>query len=130
MFFRTNGTKYSRMDRVKFFKGCLPQILLGPFFKWKFTWIAIDPIITLNLTLFKSMFPFYTAWNHQKSKAFLVRSSHRRCSVKNVFLKISQISQEKTGVFLWNLSHRCFPVKFRRTRILKNICERLLVWCF
>ena len=26
-------TKYSRMDQVKFFKGCLPQILLGPFLK-------------------------------------------------------------------------------------------------
>ena len=26
---RTFGTKYSRMDQVNFFKGCLPQILLG-----------------------------------------------------------------------------------------------------
>ena len=26
-----NGSRYSRMDQVKFFKGCLPQILLGPF---------------------------------------------------------------------------------------------------
>ena len=25
------GTKYSRMDQVKFFKSYLPQILLGPF---------------------------------------------------------------------------------------------------
>ena len=25
------GTKYSRIDQVKFFKGCLPQFLLGPF---------------------------------------------------------------------------------------------------
>ena len=25
------GTKYSKMDQVKFFKRCLPQILLGPF---------------------------------------------------------------------------------------------------
>ena len=25
------GTKYSRMDQVKFFKSCLPQILLGSF---------------------------------------------------------------------------------------------------
>ena len=25
------GTKYSRMGQVKFFKGCLSQILLGPF---------------------------------------------------------------------------------------------------
>ena len=24
------GTNYSRMDPVTFFKGCLPQILLGP----------------------------------------------------------------------------------------------------
>ena len=27
----TYVTKYSTMDQVKFFKGCLPQILLGPF---------------------------------------------------------------------------------------------------
>ena len=26
-----NGSRYSRMDQVKIFKGCLPQILLGPF---------------------------------------------------------------------------------------------------
>ena len=26
-----NETKYSRMGQVKFFKGCLSQILLGPF---------------------------------------------------------------------------------------------------
>ena len=25
------GSRYSRMDQVQFFKGCLPQILLGPF---------------------------------------------------------------------------------------------------
>ena len=27
----TTGTKDSRMDQLKFFKDCLPQILLGPF---------------------------------------------------------------------------------------------------
>ena len=27
----TYGTKYSRMDQVNFFQGCLPQILRGPF---------------------------------------------------------------------------------------------------
>ena len=27
----TYGTKYSRMDQVKFSKGCLPQIIHGPF---------------------------------------------------------------------------------------------------
>ena len=25
------GSRYLRMDQVTFFKGCLPQILLGPF---------------------------------------------------------------------------------------------------
>ena len=32
------GTKYSRMDQVKFSKGCLPQILLGTFLN---TWILL-----------------------------------------------------------------------------------------
>ena len=28
---KTFGTKYLRMNQVKFVKGCLPQISLGPF---------------------------------------------------------------------------------------------------
>ena len=51
-----------------------------------------------------------------------MKSSHKRCSVKKVFLNISQNSQENTclGVsFLINLQafelqHRCFPVKFAK----------------
>ena len=35
---RLNGTKYSRMDQVKFFKGCFPQFLLGPFLN---TWFQM-----------------------------------------------------------------------------------------
>ena len=66
-------------------------------------------------------------------------SSHRRCSVKNLFFKISQYSQENACVGLSSLiksfmkkrlQHRCFPVniaKFLRTPILKNICERLFL---
>ena len=68
------------------------------------------------------------------------RSSHRRCSVKELILKISQISQKNTCVevfILWScesktykfikkrLQHRCFPVnfaKFLRTHILKKTC--------
>ena len=41
------------------------------------------------------------AWgriNIAKILDFLFRSRHRRCPVKKVFLKISQISQEETGV--------------------------------
>ena len=37
----------------------------------------------------------------KKSNIILkARSSHRRCSIKKVFLKISQNSEENTGVFL------------------------------
>ena len=71
------------------------------------------------------------------------RSSHWRCSVKKVFLEISQNSQENTCArvsFLINLRpvtlfkkllwHRCFPVKFAeflRTPFLQNTSGRLLV---
>ena len=63
------------------------------------------------------------------------RSSHRRCSVKKTFLKISQYSQENICVgckFIEKrLQHRRFPVnivKFLRTPILENICEWLLLY--
>ena len=39
------GTKYSRMDQVNFFKGCLSQILLGPFMNTLFH-------ITMQLAMF------------------------------------------------------------------------------
>ena len=63
------------------------------------------------------------------------RSSHRRCFIKKVFLKISQYSQENTCLKACNfikkrLQHRHFSVniaKFLRTPILKNICKWLLL---
>ena len=71
-------------------------------------------------------------------------ASARRCSVKNVFLKISQNSQDKTcarASFLIKLLrpgssskkrlwHRCFPVnftKFLRPPFLKSTSWRLLL---
>ena len=73
------------------------------------------------------------------------RIRHRRCSVKKVFLEISQNSQENTcdrvsfliklhATLLKNLlkkrlSHRCFPVnfaKFLRTPFPQNISRQLL----
>ena len=77
-----------------------------------------------------------------------VRSSHRRCSIKKLFLKILQ-NPQKTHVLeslfkrvaalkacnfiKTRLLHRCFPMniaKFLRLPILKNFCERLLFDCF
>ena len=90
------------------------------------------------------LIPALSPSTKQYVKHIATRSSHWRCSVKKVFLKILQISQENTyvrvlfykvaGLRDWNfiemrLQHRCFPVKFAkflRTPILKNISERLI----
>ena len=71
------------------------------------------------------------------------RSSHLRCSMKKLFLKFCNIYRKtpvleslfdevaglKTCNFIKKrLQHRCFSVnilKFLRTPILKNICQRL-----
>ena len=73
-----------------------------------------------------------------------VRSSHRRCCIRKLFLKILQYTQETpvlestfkkfTDLQTCNFikkrpQHRCFPVniaKFLILPILKNICKRLL----
>ena len=65
----------------------------------------------------------------------MFRSSHRRYSVKkDVFKKfINFIGKHLCwSQFLINfvnkkLQYKCFPVKFLRISILKNICERLLL---
>ena len=52
---RITGTKYSRMDQVKFFTGCLSQILLGPFLNTlSQLWLSLQTIINNNL-----LFSFY-----------------------------------------------------------------------
>ena len=65
------------------------------------------------------------------------RSSHRRCSVKKVFLKFPKISRESTharvSATLWKkrLWHSCFPVnfvKFSRSPFLQNTSGRLLLY--
>ena len=75
------------------------------------------------------------SWNFYKS-------NHRRCSIKKLFLKISQNSQENTCArvsFLVKLEstllkkrlwHWCFPVnfaKFFRTPFLRNTSALLLL---
>ena len=74
------------------------------------------------------------------------RSNHHRCSIKKVFLEISQNSQEYTcarvsffnkvaglrpgNLFKKRLWHRCFPVNFvklLRTPLLQNTSGRLLL---
>ena len=77
-------------------------------------------------------------------KMWLFKSSHRKCSAKKDVLKNFLKFHRKTPVLesLFNkvaglcnfikkrLQYRCFPVKivkFSRTPISKNTCERLLL---
>ena len=65
------------------------------------------------------------------------RSSHGRCSMKKIFLKISQNSQENTcarvrpaTLLKKRLWHRCFPVNFAkvlRTSFLQNTSGSLFL---
>ena len=73
------------------------------------------------------------------------KSRYGRCSVKKLIVKILQYNRETSALksllnkvacckacnfILKRLQHKCFPVnieKFLRTRILKNICVRLLL---
>ena len=60
----------------------------------------------------------------------LYKSIHWRCSVKKVFLKNSQNSQENTCARVFQLWRRCFPVnfeKFLRTPFLQNTSGWLLL---
>ena len=88
-------------------------------------------------------------WNLNRKCSQIIRSSHRRCSIKKLYLKISQYSQENTyargffnqvkGCQVCNFikkifQHRHFSVnivKFLKTVILKKICEQLwlLICC-
>ena len=62
----TFGTKWSRMDQVKFFKGCLSQILLGPFLNTMFHVLIISTlnstemllVVQYQLSTFKFLFHF------------------------------------------------------------------------
>ena len=85
-------------------------------------------------------------WNlNSKFSQWMIRSSHRKCSIKNLLVQISQYLQ-KTPVMdsLFNqvaglkvcnfikkrFQQRCFSMKIAKllkTPILKKICERLLL---
>ena len=62
----------------------------------------------------------------------ILRRSHRRCSVKKVFLKISQISPENTCVgvpfLVKKIPAQVFPCKI--CEIFKNTCKEAANNCF
>ena len=114
------------MEQVKFVKDSLKKILLAPFLN-TLSHFQFDPVSEAYSELSQtSEMELYAKTVNR------YRSSHRRCSIKKVFLKISQNSQESTcsRVSFLSLWHRCFPVnaaKFLRTPFLQNTSKRLLL---
>ena len=112
----------------------------------------------LHNVFFKLLINIESIWrcgnNEQTSQLTLlywgrtVRSSHQSCSIKKLFLKVSQYLLENTCVgvsfnkvvslqirnfFKKRFQHKVFPVdisKLFRLAISKKICEQLLLHCF
>ena len=88
---------------------------------WKIVTKILQVFILVPSRLLKRII-FKKCFVIMKSISSKSRSSHQNCSVKKLFSKILQYSQEK------RLQHRCFPVnnaKFLRTPVVKNICKSL-----
>ena len=99
---------------------------------WPNTWPNFT--VVNNNSKISNIYHYIKAW----------KSIMNRCSIKKLFLKISQYSQESACVgvsslmkmqtfspaalFKKRLRHRCFPVnyaKFLRIPVLENISQRL-----
>ena len=105
------GIKYSRMDQVKFFKGCLLQILLGPF---------LNTLPHMNFTHSSKTVRFI--WNNTynvtlffvklQSKPAINKRRHRRRFSLN-----HQISQNRCG------TEHCTKMKFSIKISLGNVTK-------
>ena len=103
----------------------LEQVLID-FFCNRFFFQRILPFYRLKMWKGKWCFSFYVIY---------LEAVVQRCSVKKVFLAISQNSQENTCARVSSLKkrlrHRCFPVNFAKflgTRFLQNTSGRLLLF--
>ena len=112
--------------------GCSPGNLLH-IFRTPFQKNTFGGLLLFDNRVIKNDIYMILPFIYKKSIVLSLRSSHRRNSLKKLFLKISQNSQENTcarasfliKVFL----HRCFPVNFAnflRTPFLQNTSGRLL----
>ena len=100
------GTKYSRVDQVKIFKGCLPQILLGPLLN---TWTHIGSFrqTLLFITLyFLSVFEICLTKPTRNYQKQIMASKDCIEAFKNIFQLVIQTSAKRQchekGGSLWN----------------------------
>ena len=108
--------------------GVLKKAALKDFTKYTRRHLGVSFLVKLQglvLKIYEKETPAqlfsYKFYNVFQDIFFIEKNSHWRCSLKKLFLKISQYLQEKK-----RLQHRSFPVniaKFLRKSILKSICK-------
>ena len=102
----TNRTKYSRMDQVKFFKSCLPQILLGPFLN-TLSQIVHRRVYSVHVSQFfhavhfwKFLLPVLVYW---------IRNTHKQLEVCNWY-NLGPFFNKKFWLFRLEMKSAKFPV--------------------
>ena len=101
-----NGTKFSGMDQVKFFKGCLPQILLGPFLNTLSQMLILLLLLAFPLPI-ADFYPLDTGSKLNVDKTFRTSSEHlmyvqftscaqtfRTCSEHLLYVQFTSCAQD------------------------------------
>ena len=97
--------------------------------------LAFWSVLLTCFTYLKMKWQIYVGWLLCNVIILIFRSSHQSCSIKKMFLEVSQNSQENicarvSFLIKKRLWHRCFPTnfaKFLRTPFLQNTSGRLLL---
>ena len=82
------GSRYSKMDQTKFFKSCLPQILLGPFLNTLIHLYLIRP----NMEFFETveLVEFFMQFVISRIPKMKCLVGHTKVQKKSLFIKIRQ----------------------------------------
>ena len=89
------GSRYSRMAQVQFFKGCLPQILLGPFLN------TLTHLCVSQLSSKRGHHKYY----------------YEQLSVKNILSTTKMLLVGSA----FNKSENCRPVLFLKEKYCQNV---------
>ena len=89
MLVRSKGSRYSRMDQVKFVEDGLFKAVFHKFYVVH-SWI---PWLKYYLTHFRPMFHFNTPWKHQKSSGLLMSSGDikKKTDLKWVYIRYNKL---------------------------------------
>ena len=109
-FYKAYKARYSRTEQVKFFKGCLPHILLGPFFNTLSHLSVAQSLISFmnNYSDVEFLTPFATtcqivgAWEHIVSVSKYMERLHLLFRIDS-FFRLSGFSTKSNRTFMMSI---------------------------